>query len=184
MRVAVSVLTLAALLGGCQANQAMVERQTAALSLTSDSLAQRQVQMRRFDSRDETALLAAGAAVMQDLGFTIEEAEKGAGLIVGAKDRDAVEAGQVAGQVFFAALITAMGGRANPVWDQTQKIRLSLTARPSADRSGTMMRVTFQRVVWNNRSQVSKLETIDDPVIYQQFFDRLSQAVFLEAHHI
>ena len=181
-------LTLAiaasALLAGCQGDNS-VQQQKAALTLSGQALDQRQMQIRRFDTVDESGLLSAAAAVMQDLGFTIEESKVGAGLVIGAKDRDAVEAGQVAGQLFFAALITAMGGTATPSWDATQKIRLSVAVRPSGERIGsTAARVTFQRVVWNQNNQLSKLETIDEPAIYRQFFDRLSQAVFLEAHEI
>jgi hypothetical protein len=176
-------LALAGLLGACQHDNS-VEAQTSALRLTNDSLAQRQQQLRRFDTLDERNLLAAGAGVMQDLGFLIQETSARAGLIMADKDRDAVEAGQVAGQMFLALLISAMGGKADPIWDQTQKIRISLATRPSADKAAIVARVTFQRVIWNNKNQLSKLETIDDPKIYQEFFDRLSQSVFLQAHEI
>jgi hypothetical protein len=90
----------------------------------------------------------------------------------------------VAGQVIIAALITALGGRADPVWDHNQKIRISVATRPAPRSAGTVVRVTFQRIVINNKNQVSKVETIDEPTIYQQFFDKLSQSVFLEAHQI
>ena len=55
----------------------------------------------RFDTKDEGAILAAAAGVMQDLGFTIEETQAKAELVSGSKDRDAVEAQQVAGQIFL-----------------------------------------------------------------------------------
>lgn len=169
---------------GCQAEQTVIQQQSAALTLSANGLAQRQSQMRRFETGDETALLAAAAGVMQDLGFTIEETNSPAGLVIGSKDRDAVEAGQVAGQLFFAAMITALGGKSDPVWDATQKIRISIATKPSGDKSATIARVTFQRVVWNNKNQLTKLETIDDPVIYQQFFEKLAQSAFLEANQI
>ncbi|HYD69564.1 hypothetical protein [Azospirillum sp.] len=172
-----------AMLGACQ-QTAAVKEQAAALTLAPESLGQRQMQTRRFDTADERAILAAAAGVLQDLGFTTEETTASAGLIVGSKDRDAVEAGQVAGQVFFALLVAAMGGRADPVWDANQKIRLSVVTKPTADRSGIVVRATFQRVIWNTKNQVSRVETISAPEIYQQFFDRLSQSVFLEAHQI
>ena len=161
-----------------------VQQQTAALTLSSENLAQRQAQMRRFETRNETTVLSASAAVLQDLGFTIEETAAASGLVAGSKDRDAVEAAQVSGQVFFAILVTAMGGTSDPVWDNTQKIRVSVLTRPSSDRAATVTRVAFQRLVWNSKNQVSKVETIEDPAIYQQFFDKLAQAVFLEAHQL
>jgi hypothetical protein len=129
-------------------------------------------------------MLAAAAGLLQDLGFTIEETSAKAGLIVASKDRDAVEAQQVAGQIIIAALVAALGGRADPVWDKDQKIRVSVATRPAAGVSGTIVRVTFQRIIRNTKLQVSKVETIEEPLIYQQFFDKLSQSVFLEAHQI
>lgn len=175
---------IVATLTACHQPVPVKEQQTAALTLAPESLGQRQMQTRRFDTADERAILAATAGVFQDLGFTTEETKASAGLIVGSKDRDAVESGQVAGQMFFALLVAAMGGKADPVWDSNQKIRLSVVTKPAADRGAIVVRATFQRVVWNTKNQVSRVETIGTPEIYQQFFDRLSQSVFLEAHQI
>jgi hypothetical protein len=177
-----ALLVLGAALVACQQNT--VEQQTAALTLSPQSMAQRQAQLRRFDTKDENFILNAAAGVMQDLGFTIEETSAKAGLVVGSKDRDAVEAQQVAGQMILVLLAAAVGVPAAPIYDTVQKIRISVATRPSADKSGTVARVTFQRVVWNNAARVSKLETIDDAQIYREFFERLSKSVFLEAHEI
>lgn len=181
-RVVASVLILS-VLAGCQQTSG-TQQQAAALTLAAESLGQRQMQTRRFDTTDERNILAACAGVLQDLGFTTEETNLKAGLIVASKDRDAVESGQVAGQVFFALLVAAMGGRADPVWDANQKIRISIVTRPTGDRSGIVVRATFQRVIWNTKNQISRVETIDKPEIHQQFFEKLSQSVFLEAHQI
>lgn len=167
---------------GCQTGPT-VEQQSEALTLAADNLSLRQVQSRRFNTGNESMILSASAGVLQDLGFTIEESAANAGLLVASKDRDAVEAGQVAGQVFFALLITALGGQADPVWDKNQKIRISIVTQ--LVNSGTVfVRVTFQRIIWNTKDQVSKVETISDAKIYQEFFDKLSQSVFLEGHKI
>lgn len=176
---ALLILCLAA--SGC-ANR--LEMSTAALTLSNENLAQRQAQSRRFDTKDEVLIQQAAAGVLQDLGFTIKETSAQSGLVMGEKDRDAMETGQVASQVFLAALIAAMGGKSDPRWDQTQKIRVSVVSQPSADRAAMQVRVTFQRIVWDNHREVSRIETIDEPKIYQQFFDKLSQSVFLEAHQI
>jgi len=184
MRSGAACLTAVAIaLAACQQTNT-VRHQTAALTLSADSLAQRQMQLRRFDTADERIILAAAAGVMQDLGFSIEESSAATGLIVGSKERDAVEAGQVAGQMFLAVLIAAMGGRADPTWDATQRIRVSVATKPSGDRSAIVARVTFQRILWNTKNQLSRVETIDAPEIYRQFFDKLSQSAFLEAHQI
>lgn len=112
------------------------------------------------------------------MGFNLEESETNLGVVVGSKDRDAVEAGQVAGAVLVALLF-----RVNMAVDKNQKIRVSLITRQISDKE-TAARVTFQRVVWDTKGQVSKTEPLDDPKLYQEFFDKLSQSVFLTAHEI
>lgn len=149
-----------------------------ALQLSQESLELRQLQTRRFDSPNETSLLVASANVLQDLGFTLDESETGLGVVVGSKRRDATEAGQVVGAIVVAALL----GVAMPI-DQNQTIRASLVTRPISE-AETAVRVTFQRIVWNNQNQVSRVEALTDASLYQQFFDRLSQSVFLTAHQI
>jgi hypothetical protein len=178
------VVILAMALAACQTDSSNVKNQTAALSLAPESLGQRQNEMRRFDTKDEAFVLSAASAVMQDLGFTIEESSAKAGLIVASKDRDAVEAGQVTSAIMLAVLISALGGKADPVWEKNQKIRLSLATRSAANGNGTVVRVTFQRVIWNTKNQISRVESINEPVIYREFFDKLSQSLFLEAHQI
>lgn len=151
-----------------------------ALQLSPESLQQRQMQTRRFDTADEAKVLAASAAVLQDLGFTIEESHVPLGLVVGSKDRDAVEAGQVVAAVFVAILF----GVVTPI-DKDQKIRVSLVTRPlSGDTTGIATRVTFQRIVRDTRNNVSKIEGLTDEKLYQEFFEKLSKAVFLEANPI
>ena len=176
-----ALLAVTNALAGCKT--ATVEQQTAALTLAPKSLSERQMQSRRFETNDEIKLLAACAGVMQDLGFSIEETSKETGLLIGSKDRDAVEADQVAGQLFLAALIAALGGQADPVWEKNQKIRLSIVTTPLRN-NATMVRLTVQRIIWNTRAQISRVEPINEPEIYQGFFDKLAQSVFLEAHQI
>lgn len=149
-----------------------------ALQLRPESLALRQLQTRRYDTADEKKLLSAGAAVLQDLGFNLDESETALGVIVGSKDRDAVETGQVIG----AAIIGALTGARIPV-DKTQKIRASLVSRPLGHNS-TKFRITFQRFIWNSDGQLSRLESLEEPELYQEFFARLSKAVFLQGHQL
>lgn len=58
-------------------------------------------------------------------------------------------------------------------------IRASLVIRPVASGQGYIARVSFQSI-----NAMGMAESITDPNIYSQFFDRLSQSVFLEAHQI
>jgi hypothetical protein len=68
--------------------------------------------------------------------------------------------------------------------DKVQKIRASVVSKPSLDGSKILVRVTFQRIIWNNRGDISRMETLNDPELYQGFFERLSKAIFLEANKI
>jgi hypothetical protein len=64
-----------------------------ALQITPETLEQRQLQTRRFDTSDEAELLSASAALLQDLGFNLDESETDLGVIVASKDRDARPSG-------------------------------------------------------------------------------------------
>jgi len=163
--------------------QTAIERQTQALTSTQ-TVSERQLGQRRFETKDEQILLMASIGVLQDLGFVLEEASAGSGFVRASKDRDVVETSQVAGQMFFVILAAAAGNRVDPVWERNQKIRVSVSTRPSTDRAATLARVTFQRVIWNTKNQVSRVETIDDSRTYQEFFDKLSQSTFLQAEDI
>lgn len=151
----------------------------AALQLSPDSLQRRQAQTRVFETSDEAELLSASAALLQDLGFTLDESEVDLGVIVASKNRDATEVGQVVGAVAVAVLF----GAPVPV-DDEQKIRAALVTRKLEERSGYAVRLTMQRIVWNTDGKVSKTEPIDDARIYQEFFDKLSKSVFLEAQEL
>ena len=149
-----------------------------ALQLPEVSLEDRQIQTRKFDTKDEGKILAATASVLQDLGFNLDESETDLGVVVGSKDRDAVEGGQVVGALIFSVLLGA------PIpYDYKQKMRASIITRPGSE-SGIFVRVTFQRIVWNTENRISKLERLNEPKAYQEFFSKLSKAVFLEAHKI
>ena len=149
-----------------------------ALQLSNQSLKERQMQTRRFDTDNESKILSASASVLQDLGFNIDESETDLGVIVCSKKRDATSGGQVAGAIAMALLF----GASVPV-DKTQIIRASLVTRP-IDSKTTAVRITFQRVIINTANRISRAEPIIDVKIYQKFFDKLSQSIFLEAHQI
>jgi hypothetical protein len=157
---------------GCQSH---VPRQ--ALAMNPQTLKWRTISTRRFSTADEGRILAATAGVLQDLGFTIENTESDLGLIVASKERSAVDGGQVAAKIMVGVIL-----RTDVPIDRNQKFRASIVTRPSGNE--TAVRVTFQRIVWNDRNQISRLELLDDPAMYQEFFEKLSKAVFLEAQGI
>lgn len=151
-----------------------------ALTLSPESLAERQMQTRKYETKDEAKILAACAGLLQDMGFNIDESETNLGLITASKQRSA----ENAGQIVAAVIVAALGGGAMPV-DKEQKMRASVVTRPIGDQEKYIaVRVTFQRIVWNTQGQVTKSESIIDPAVYQEFFDKLSKAIFLEGQEI
>jgi hypothetical protein len=142
---------------------------------------QRQLQTRAFETADEPKILSASASLLQDLGFTLDKSETKVGLIVASKDRGAADAGQITGALIKGVLFGAYAA----TYDQKQKIRASVVTHPAYDgKYRIAVRVTFQRIVWNNRDQITKLERLNESDLYTGFFDKLSKAVFLEAQKI
>ena len=154
-----------------------------ALTLSSESLKDRQLQTRIFEGIDEKKLLTASAAVLQDLGFTIDETEVQCGVIVCSRDRDVTETGAVVLSITLLVLSTLAGRPTSFPYDEKQKILASLVTT-SADNQRTAVRITFQHVVWNSDGVISKNEQINDPQIYQEFFSKLSKSIFLVAQEI
>ncbi len=151
-----------------------------ALTLSPESLAERQMQTRKYETKDEAKILAACAGLLQDMGFNLDESETKLGVIVSSKMRSAENAGQVAG----AILVALLGGGSMPI-DKEQKMRASTITRPMGERGEYIaVRVTFQRIVWNTHGQITKSESLTDPAIYQEFFDKLSKSIFLEGQEI
>lgn len=144
----------------------------------------RVLQARRFDSLDEPALLQAAQQTLQDLGFTISEASADAGVLAGSKQRDATEAGQIAGQVALTVVLALLGSSHTPVWDKDQTINVTLVATPIENSKQTEIRVSFDRHMVNNMGQLWRAELILEEKIYQEFFDKFAQGAFLEAQKI
>jgi hypothetical protein len=147
-----------------------------AVRMEKDSLGLRASQTRRFETTDELKLLQGGAGVLQDLGFNIDTSETKLGLVAASKTRDATDNAQRIG----AVVLGAIAGVDMSV-DRVQNITASFVTRPSL-KGNILVRVMFQRIVYDDRNEVSRVEALDDPEIYAQFFTKLQKAVFLKAH--
>ncbi len=174
MATAILIFFCSAILSGCQP-----KIPPDALILRPESLEQRQVQTRRFDTNDEAKVLSACAGLLQDTGFNLDKSETKLGLIVASKERSATSAGQIVTSVLLAFFGVYMPR------DRNQKMRASIVTYPAGE-SGKQIgvRVTFQRIVWDDRGIITKREGLTDPKIYQEFFDKLSKSLFLEANSI
>jgi hypothetical protein len=151
-----------------------------AFKLSPTSLEDRQLQSRRFSTMDNKLLLSAGASVLQDMGYTIDESNTTLGVLTASKDADATNAGQIAGAIALALLT----GSVMPT-DDEQKIRVCLVLQESLDDpTSSVARITIQRIIWNTQGKIARVESINSPELYQAFFDKLSKATFLEANQI
>ncbi len=194
-----SELCAAALLAALTLLSACAKPNTAALllQLSPESPAHKANQTRRFETANETELLSASAAVLQDLGFQVSESVRELGFLRAAKERSAREYGQEIARFFIALLSAAGSGSGSntlmiiPV-DLQQQVNASLVTRPLGPERHEV-RVLFYRLVWKSGGTSGdqnippgeqRMEMIRDPEIYRQFFTRLSKAVFLEAHKI
>ena len=156
------------------------------LKPSEGSLENRQLQIRQYDTKDEERIISSVAGVLQDLGFTLDASETKLGLITASTRADATDAGQIAGAVVLDVLCALGGSYSNntALCDKEQKVKASVVVKPSLDGSKIVVRVTFQRIVWNMQNNISKVETINEPEIYEKFYSGLSKAIFLEAHKI
>ena len=163
-------------IGGLQGCAVTIPKE--ALILTPETLATRQIQTRKYETNDEAKILSACIEHLQDLGFILAESETKLGVIVATKSRTAVEAGQVVAALIVGVIIGA------PVpWEKDQQFTACVVTRPVGENS-IIVRVTFQRIVWNTNNMVTKREALMDPIQYQEFFSKLSKSIFLEAHEI
>ena len=153
------------------------------MRLTPETTAKRYSQMRIFDTGNEAEVLVAVVAVLQDIGFLIDESETQLGVIVGSKERSAIQPGEVAASYTLAIVATLLTGEAvDPVYAERQTMRVSVVTTPVEAKNGTAVRVNFQRLVFTNKGNISRKEVLGSDEIYQEFFAKLSKSLFLEAH--
>ena len=144
----------------------------------------RAMQSRRFDTADQRALLAASIQTLQDLGYIISESSADVGVLSATKQRDAEETGQIAGQIALTIVGAFFGVYHNPTWDKEQTIHVTLALSPIENSKQVEARVSFDRTLMNNHGNTWRAELINDPKLYQEFYEKLSQGVFLEAHQL
>jgi len=187
---AASSLVLASMLVGCVVHTKPEEL----FQLTAESPGNKAMQTRFFETKDEAELLSASAAVLQDLGFQVEESVRDIGFLRATKERSAREYGQDISRFFVFVLTTGLiFVQQPPIFipvDLHQKIAAALVTRPiNPEATRQEVRVVFYRVIWKGEGASGRqgippgeqrMEMLRDPVMYQTFFAKLSKAVFLE----
>jgi hypothetical protein len=71
-----------------------------------------------------------------------------------------------------------VGSKATP-----NPIRVQIVVRPAPDQRSSIARVTFQ-FRHDTHGGFRQDGMVDDALLYQRFFDRLAQSVFLTAHDV
>lgn len=155
-----------------------------ALRLPESTLDIRSIQTRTFEAPSETAILAATIATLQDMEYNIERIEKPLGVITASKVSDADSAGEKTGLFILDLFCGVAGGGGCDAMSSAkdeQHITLTMVVLPSLARSGEYVtRITIQRVIFDKAARIKVLERIDDAETYQQIFENLSKAIFIQ----
>lgn len=181
MRHAVLLVSVALLLGACETMP------DDAFRLSESALEMRELQTREYEGVNDIEILSASSAVLQDLGYAIDEVERDLGVLSASKRADAKDSAEIAGKIaldFADCLLTFFLGCEDDSFQSSkdvQDIKLTLVVLPEPGTDDTYsVRVTMQRIVWARSGDVYDQETINDAEVYQAFFDKLSKSVFLE----
>jgi hypothetical protein len=66
-----------------------------------------------------------------------------------------------------------------------QRVTVTMVVRPSLARRGEFVtRITIQRAIFDKTGKIKVLESIDDAETYQQVFEKLSKAIFIQIGEI
>lgn len=152
-----------------------------ALTLTPTPKVLRELEDRRYTGVEEAKLVAGAAGALEAMGYTLEQSEASLGLVVGSKKRVA----EIRRHKEEAVMGSMMSGRLNAV-EKEQVVRASVTVAPQepARPGSRIVRITFQRIIWDTRNEIAAREGIVEPQVYSDFFDRLSKAVSREGQQL
>ncbi|HEY2989735.1 MAG TPA: hypothetical protein VGL11_18585 [Candidatus Binatia bacterium] len=176
----IALLVFAALLSACMPGQIPKE----ALQLSAETPARRQLENRRFETKEEQKLLDAAAAVLKELGFTVDAKDMALGVIAASKRGSAYNVAEIATTAAVAVITYALSFPTVMPFSRDQSIRVSIVTRPEESDNATAVRLTFQRVVWDNEGKVAKSELLTDPLLYRAFFEKLSKSAAVEAREL
>jgi len=169
------LLTAAMALAGCA-----TQPDPNLLRLSESTLDIRAMQTRTFAAASEAEILAATAAALQDMEYTIDQIESPLGVITATKISDADSASEKFGS-FMLSLLCSCDATQN-VADKHQ-ITITTVVLPSLARSGEYVtRITIQQLTYNKASQIISRGIIDVPEAYQSIFEKLSKSLFIEVN--
>jgi hypothetical protein len=144
-------------------------------------------QTRRYREVEPQALLFAATSVLQDMGFKVTGGEKRFGLLLGKKTAEVPGAGltHAVGEALLVTATTVLSVAVgeNLIMDLpeqvAQRIYVSLLVTPRGDSGITEVRISLDRDMVYDHGGIIPDHT-ELPRVYQEFFGRLSRAVYLE----
>jgi hypothetical protein len=160
-----------------------------AYRLPPSSQSVREAQTRTFEVPAEANILQASVALMQDMEYNFDTIEYQLGVLNGSKTVDADSlvrnAGLVAADVVMAILSIATGnvpgGSLYAGADDEINLAVTLVVLPSLETKGQYTaRITIRSKLMDKTDHVKKVVMIEDPVVYQEIFEKLSKSLFLE----
>ena len=179
----VASLAISSLLSSCSTTQPDY------FSPSQTSVAARKMQARVYFSVEESEVMSAAAAVLQDMGYSIDEVELPLGVISASKRADATNRLHAFGTLTLDSMkcaftfLMACNGEHYGEIDDVQDIRLTFVSMPQG-RGDVAVRITIQRTIYDKRGRVSEQSTVTDADVYESMFAKLSKAVFLEEQGI
>ena len=163
----------------------------AALRLEESTLEVRALQTRKIAAPSEIAILTATIALLQDLEFNVDRIEKPLGVVSASKISDADDKGEKTALFFldFLCVVGSAAGGGAGSCDQLstakdkQALMLTMVVLPSLERQGEYaVRVTLQRIIYDKEERIKVLQRVAKPEIYQEIFDKLRSALFIEVN--
>ena len=177
------LLVISSLLSSCGTTQPEY------FSPSQSSVAARKMQARVFTSVEEPDVMSAAAAVLQDMGYTIDEVDLPLGVISASKRANATNRMQAFGTLTLDSMkcvltfLMVCNGEHYGEIDDVQDIRLTFVSMPKGN-GDVAVRITIQRTIYDKRGRIAEQSTISDADVYKSLFAKLSKAVFLEQQGI
>ena len=158
-----------------------------AYQLPPSSQSVRDAQTRTFEVPDEANILQVAVALMQDMEYNFDTIEYELGVLSGSKVVDADSLAQLTGAVVADIVLVTLSvftgmnlGGVYAGTDDEIGLRITLVVLPSLESEVQYTaRITIQSELIDKGGRVKKVHMIENPVIYQEIFEKLSKSLFL-----
>ena len=134
----------------------------------------RQMQTREFETSETTMVLRAMLNVLQDDGYIVEQVNPEVGFFNASKVMDTEDTLAKTWGTFWWG----------PSAQWIENTVIDCTANVSQFGERTRVRASFQLKQMNNKGGVEKVQTMDDPKFYQEFFTKVDKGIFIEKEQI